>query len=273
MEESSPLLSIEGSLKVNSEIYSARDIIQSLLSQGVSIKKIGSTLRVGQKILAPLNSNKTFSTPGVDPLVANGLETQISRIFSEITKLKQHLGLLENNNSDPNNGAQSFTKNIDAITNEQYNANNMRNSVNTDLIHKWDSLNSNPNRKSYPANQENVPFYTFGTKKKNSSIISEFQDITKQKGLSDNDVLDDLSSRVFASANQAIQSKTNNSLRSSINRPSTHTNKTYLEKENVNDSSSLDDPKSRIHGRCTCGTKIPSGAKFCQRCGKRALIL
>ena len=88
---------IQGYFTFNSEKYSINDLVGALLSQGIAIHKVGTNLKVGQKIINPiinnpLNYNEKFNDQ-INQNVIQGLTSQIQRIFNELNKLKDHLGI------------------------------------------------------------------------------------------------------------------------------------------------------------------------------------
>lgn len=250
INESNSYNSIDGLFTINSEAYSARDVIQSLLSQGILIKQIGSNLRLGNELISPMAVNQISSSSGIDKSVVNGLEIQISRIFSEITKLKQQLEVKETHAS---------------INTGQSNSNSNSKS---ELFKKWDI----DKKSSSFQNQQNVPIITLG---KNTKSSKNFTTARKSSGLSREKVIEEFSSQLVSKTNRVLNSiSTNDSRFASLTSHHAHSE---LEPQNQQINFELKNHENKINsetpfdGRCGCGMVIPPNAKFCARCGKRIM--
>ena len=277
MDDTNSFSAINGSLEINSESYSARDIIETLISQGIPIKQVGSNLRLGTRIIPPVvNDAATFAS--IDKKVTNGLETQISRIFSEISKLKQHLGLLEHSPSKFLKTSNPFTSENESSSTDKFSFETGNRTSNSHNYSKW-GRNKKPNQTQNPdrvnrIKQEDVPIYTFGKKKKSDSLVSKFQELTRD-GVSELKALDKLSSNFLdSSTDTEIPKNIKKSIIADLNSKNLEQQdktKPTFRRDEVNGSSEQTTLISN-HGKCNCGMTIPTGAKYCARCGKKIIF-
>lgn len=286
MVDNSSVSEVDGFFQISSETFSAREVLQSLLAQGVTIKKVGSTLRVGREIITPVSHTKATSSVhsnAVNPTVVQGLATQVQRIFSEISRLKEQLGL-QGVNLPPSGSFNPFLESQEGQPHQQgrYAAGFTDESV----TRKWnvgdDERGSSRGTSSvdvrqapakHVASSQDVPFYTLGRKSGGSSPspLEEYQDMTKVQGLSDDAALDQLTSRLFATADQAMYSNHSRpSVRTSISKEeifATMPNDSHTPGHRVDEDGN---PGRHVLFQCpSCLTKLSKGAKFCSKCGKR----
>ena len=190
-----------------------------------------------------------------------GLTSQIQRIFSELSTLKDHLGL-KNGIFDGLNVHNNQTPST--IDKDQF------------FNSKWTGLNSNKlgnrektsssNEKSI-SNKNDVPIIALGMKNKSSfrnrnksSIIDEFKDLTASKGISDDEALDNLSNRLFNKANNYLGENKSRLFETLQTNPKPH--------GEVESQS----PEPSFSQRCEkCNMKIPKEAKFCSKCGNKSI--
>jgi hypothetical protein len=251
---------IQGYFHFNSEQYSINDLIGALLTQGIAIHKVGTNLKIGQKIINPISVPQSFSHNNseltVNQNVIQGLTGQIQRIFGELDKLKDHIGLNVHINSEiSSNDNQIFNLNnsIDKTSTSQHKEKN----------NKWDNFIPSKNfglsiEENLPSLNE-VPIITLG-RKKNSSLIEEYNELITTKGITDDDALDSLSSKLFNTANKSINYiDQKSSLRASL-QPQT------LDKSLA---AGIDFSSSSIKKCIQCNSKIPNESQFCSKCGKK----
>ena len=251
---------IQGYFIFNSERYSINDLVSALLSQGISIHKVGTNLKVGQKTLNPIiNSPSNYSNKVDDPVnqnVIQGLTSQIQRIFNELNKLKDHLGINYNLPQDlSSNGKQIFD--LSSFSDKKIAATDF------DKNNKWDNFIPNKNFDLKPENkfemQNNAPIITLG-RKKNSSLIDEYTDLVTNKGIPDNDALDRMSSRLFNTANSSLFNLENKlDIRTGL-----------ATQSNEKSSAATTEYSPFSFTKCDqCNSKIPNEAQFCSKCGKK----
>jgi len=249
IEDSNVLNTIEGLLTINSESYSVRELVQSLVSQGISVKKVGSNLRVGNKLIPSTIEKSSAIQPNIHPSISNGLEIQLTRIVSEITKLKRQVNLLENN--DQNGSNSKFGQFLDPTSDKEYENNT------SDNYKTWDlTKGANNSRISSKINPREVPIITLGKKSKNQALALKFQEMTNKEGLSEEKALDKLSTKIYDNTNKIIdKASARQSNISTLNQESQEINSI-----------------SNKNGRCSCGMVIPTSALFCARCGKKVTM-
>ncbi len=252
---------IQGYFTFNSEKYSISDLVGALLSQGISIHKVGTNLKIGQKIINPIINNPlNYSSKFEEPInenVIQGLANQIQRIFSELNKLKDHLGI----NNDIMQEFSSTEKQL-----FEFSSANDKNSRHEqfEMKKKWEDFIPSKNFDLSPEKKINLPqetpIITLG-KKKNSSLIEEYTDLVTNKGVPDNDALDSLSSRIFNSANRSIGNFDDKSdLRTAI----VNQQSDKLGSVTNNDFSTYSFVKCN-----NCNSKIPNESQFCSKCGMK----
>ena len=250
---------IQGYFTYNSEKYSINDLVGALLSQGISIHKVGTNLKIGQKIINPivnnpLNYGARIENP-VNDTVIQGLTSQIQRIFNELNKLKDHLGI-NNTIMQEISATEKQLFDFSSYTPKSPKQDQF------DMKKKWNDFIPNKNFDLSPENKvqqvKETPIITLG-RKKNPSLIEEYTDLVTNKGVLDNDALDSLSTKLFNTANRTqfnIDGKT--SLRTSL-----------LNQSNENSSTVNTEHNNFSFSKCEqCNSKIPNEAKFCSKCGK-----
>ena len=257
---------IQGYFTFNTEKYAINDLVTALLSQGIAIQKVGTNLKVGQKIINPIvNGNLNYSqkmNDAVNENVIQGLASQIQRIFNELNKLKDHLGV----NSDLVQEIESSRKQLfDFSSYEDRNSS----PKNFSQRSKWDSFVPNKNFDLEPQKLEpkepifntknDTPIITLG-RKKNSSVIDEYKDLVTNQGFPDDDALDSLSSKLFNAASNSLYNYENKQdLRQALAIP-------QAEKS----SSATTEFTTYLFTKCEhCNSKIPNEAQFCSKCGQK----
>lgn len=249
---------IQGYFTFNSEKYSINDLVGALLSQGISVHKIGTNLKVGQKIINPIANNlSNYSTKLEDPVnenVIQGLASQIQRIFNELNKLKDHLGI---NNSI----MQELSASEKQLFDFSSYAPKSQKFEQFDMKKKWNGFIPNKNFDLNPENKlrtaKDTPIITLG-RKKSPSLIEEYTDLVTNKGVLDNDALDSLSTKLFNTANRShFNLDTKADLRASL-----------LNQSNSKSSAATTEYTNNPFTKCDqCNSKIPNEAKFCSKCG------
>ncbi len=250
---------IQGYFTYNSEKYSINDLVGALLSQGISVHKVGTNLKIGQKIINPIvNNPSNYSDRIENPVndnVIQGLTSQIQRIFNELNKLKDHLGINNTIMQELSSTEKqlfdfsSYTPKVQKL--DQF-----------DAKKKWNDFIPNKNFDLNPEHKlqqgKDTPIIALG-RKKSPSLIDEYTDLVSNKGVIDNDALDSLSTKLFNTANRTpfnLDSKS--TLRSSL-----------LNQSNEKSSAATSDSNNFPYTKCDqCNSKIPNEAKFCSKCGK-----
>ena len=272
---------IQGIFTFNSDKYSVNDLVSALLSQGIPIHKIGPNLKIGQKIINPvINHSFNYSSQSVDSVnenVIQGLASQIQRIFSELNKLKDHLGV--------NNG---LMQELQTTENQLFSISSMNekatSSKSFENKNKWESfipsknfdLQSKTNENTFikeepfefrreKIDNSQTPIITLG-KKRNPSLIDEYNDLVTNKGITDDDALDSLSSKLFNTANRSLfNGEKKQDLRAALNSPLLEDN---VSQNQVTKSDSEFSPLS--FSKCdNCNSKIPNEAVFCSKCVRK----
>ena len=255
---------VKGSISINSENYSANELITALRSQGVSIYSNGSSLTIGQLKLSPISQNINNASLDEDLLnqnVIQGLTSQIQRIFGELNKLKDHLGINKVDFQDIITKKENFFDVDDIKSNSEFSTLfNEKISKND----KWSGFKPNKNSENKnivnTKRKEDVPIITLGMKKNSPAIIDEFKDLTSNLGISEDEALDNLSSKLFSNANFSL---TNNTSKQSIRHFLQPANEKIKETVEVNGA-------AMVLRKCeNCQGKIPNEALFCSRCGKK----
>ena len=260
---------IQGQFTFNSEKYSVNDLVNALLSQGIAIHKVGTNLKVGQKLINPIvNAKFAFdqkSSNSSNENVIQGLASQIQRIFNELNKLKDHLGV---NNNLMQNLTATDKELFDFSSYQEKNSETKNSETKT----KWDGFVPSKNFDLQPENfftkpeafdfKNDTPIITLG-KKKNSSLIEEYTDLVTNKGIPDDDALDSLSSKLFNTANNSLYNYENKQdLRTVLSNPS-------IEKP----STAITEYTTFSFTKCDqCNSKVPNEAQFCSKCGKKKII-
>ena len=272
---------IQGIFTFNSDKYSVNDLVSALLSQGIPIHKIGPNLKIGQKIINPvINHSFNYSSQSIDSVnenVIQGLASQIQRIFSELNKLKDHLGV-NNGLMQELNSTENQLFNISSASEKATISNSLENK------NKWESFIPSKNFDLQSLTNENTrekeetfdfrkelkdyshtPIITLG-KKRNSSLIDEYTDLVTNKGITDDDALDSLSSKLFNTANRSLFNvEKKQDLRAVLNSP--------LLEDNISQNQAIksDSEFSPLSfSKCdNCNSKIPNEALFCSKCGRK----
>ena len=256
---------IQGSFTFNSECYSINDLVTALLAQGVTFHKVGTNLKVGQKIINPVaNSPVNYSQRSNDQInenVIQGLASQIQRIFSELNKLKDHIGV---NNNIVQDLVASEKKLFDFSSFDDKSTA----SKSFGTSNKWDSFVPSKNFDLQPDKYESksgilnlkndTPIITLG-RKKQSSLIDEYTDLVTNKGIPDDDALDSLSSKLFSTANGSLANLENK-----------QDLRTALLNQTIEKSPVATEYTTFLFTKCDhCSSKIPNEAQFCSKCGKK----
>lgn len=261
---------LQGYFTFNTEKYSINDLVTALLSQGIAIQKVGTNLKIGQKIINPIaNGNLNYSQKIQDPInenVIQGLASQIQRIFNELNKLKDHLGV----NSELVQEIDSSSRQLfDFSSYEDKNTSSKPFSQRS----KWEnfvpSKNFDLEPQKFESNDEpifkaknDIPIITLG-RKKNSSVIDEYKDLVTNKGFPDDDALDSLSSKLFNTASNTLSNYENKQdLRNVLTIP-----------QGEKPSATTTEFTTFLFTKCDqCNSKIPNEAQFCSKCGKKKEI-
>lgn len=257
---------VQGYFNFNDEKYSVNDLVTALLSQGITIHKVGTNLKVGQKIINPVVNNtmnySQKSTEAINETVIQGLANQIQRIFSELNKLKDHLGVNNPIMKDfPTTDSQIF--NFSSLEDKSTSPKNFSQKG------KWDGFVSNKSfdlepekfeQKNSVFNTKNdTPIITLG-RKKNASVIDEYNDLVTNKGFPDDDALDSLSTKLFNTATDSIYNvDKKQDLRAVL-----------ISQPNEKSPAAMTDYTTYMFTKCDqCNSKIPNEAQFCSKCGKK----
>lgn len=271
-------LDIEGHFTFNSEKYSVNDLVNALLSQGIAIHKVGPNLRIGLKTINPIvNSQFNYPSQAPDSIndnVIQGLASQIQRIFGELNKLKDHLGVNSNVIQNlPENEKQlfNFFSGIEKTpSNSSFENKNKWESFvpskNFDFqAEKIDTQIEKTRKFSFDKETNNYgqpPIITLG-RKKNPSLVDEYNDLVTNKGIADDEALDSLSSKLFNTANKTLLNmETKQDLLTKLYTPASESSSLLLS------ASASPDHQSFNMSKCDkCNSKIPSEAQFCSKCG------
>lgn len=265
-------LHFDGKILINSEYYLAKDILEAFQGQGILINQIGSKIKIGHRSIAPIKPTNVDdpmaeSVNKMNLEVLHGLTGQIQRIFSELGKLKSHLGingdllsemeLKINNNTIPNNQDASFQNKW-----KDYGSKGTK-----ELENKYIPFIKNNNEIS---SQNDVPIIALGMKKSKSNnqknLIDDYKDLSTLQGISEDEVLDNLSSRLFKTANESLSDTSNKTSVIDILQP----NEQIQNHPIIQKKSEIIQETSFLRRCGHCKTKVPQEAKFCSKCGNKS---
>lgn len=258
---------IQGYFSINTEKYSINDLVTALVAQGIAVQKVGTNLKIGQKIINPIvNSNLNYSQRIQDPVnenVIQGLASQIQRIFNELNKLKDHLGVNSELVQEIDSGRRQlfdFSSYDNKSTSpksfsQKSKWENFVQSKNFDLEPQKFEPNDDPIFKV----KNDTPIITLG-RKKNSSVIDEYKDLVTNKGFPDDDALDSLSTKLFNTASSSQYNyESKQDLMKALSIP-----------QGEKPSAATTEFTTFLFTKCDqCNSKIPNEAQFCSKCGTK----
>ena len=172
---------ISGTISIDSITFDANQILKSLVSQGIEIKRFGNSLKVGNQFLSPCTHSAVQNV-----LSQEIIQKQFKQLFAEISLLKSRLNTDPTNNSynrvasDSVNAQKNFSLNnsiTDELTQSQKAVPIPKPSSNdigeNNLKRKWTpqfDMNSLENTGVHPDIKYQTQYYTLGAKPKEKDL-------------------------------------------------------------------------------------------------------